>query len=294
MELRQFRQPYYFINFILALTYLILRVINAFLTLETRDQYSIFKDDGRGAMFSSSEQRVIMFISIALVFKAKKALTLSEYVGTVMMYAKIANIIMFAQNTKQPFLLASIYRVRGFDSGRGTNPSMYACIVLSVYFLFPERAVDPASTQMIRCSLSQFLSEYKSIDLKNERRSQPWTLAFFTANWSRNCANFWPIFNQLANKYGDRIRFLCVDVGVAGRNSDRDILKNEFEIDTNTLVEHIPALLLLDIDSKIRGRIVYKEKYISKNYVLSERNVTSDLHLIDVYRQAKPLFSRKN
>jgi len=176
-EFRQVLHPYYIVNLILALSFIVLR------TLPPACRYLFDSCE-----FDYRETEVLFFTGVIIIFRTRKqgSLTLVPYLSSACMLAKIGNIVLFLNYDL-------VYAV------------IYVCLCLVQLLLLPE----PTYTG------PEQISYYKGSDLEEEiarDKRVTWLVELYTA-WSPPCIEFSHVFSELSNKYSlDNLKFAKVDL----------------------------------------------------------------------------------
>lgn len=255
-DILQLLKPYYFINIILSLSYIILKRVPGVCNY-------LFNTDN--CEFNGRETEILFFLLIVVMMRTRKAgsLTMINYLSSSFIYTKIANLILWFN---------ADYRMG----------IIYGVIFILGALLLPEPTYSgPSNVSYFRGEPSlteQILNDNKSV----------WLITFYTV-WNPACVNFAPLFAKLSTDYGiESLRFGKIDIGrypEAGK---------KYHVSDSSMSKQLPTVILFQQGKEVLRRPTVDSKGKLIKFHFSEENTKLAFGLNNLYQQAKTNLKEKN
>lgn len=244
----QLLRPYYVINILLSLSYIMFKRIPLLCNYFFGDQCEF---DGR-------ETEILFFLIIVVMIRTRKAGSVSmiNYLSSSFIYTKIANLILWFNAD----LIMGI---------------VYGIVFIFGAFLIPE-PVYSGQDKVIYFRGLQNLDE----ELQRDKNAV-WLVTFYTV-WNPTCVNFAPIFSKLSNDYGlNNLRFAKIDIG---RYPDAG---KKYKVSDSSLSKQLPTLVLFKNGKEDLRRPIVDAKNQVVRFPFSEDSVKNVFGLNALYESCK-------
>lgn len=248
-DLRLLLKPYYLINILLSLSYVICKrvpIVCNYVFAQSECEL-----DGR-------ETEILFFLIIVIMMRTKKtgSVTMISYLSSSFVYTKVANLILW------------FYA----DIRMGI---MFAIVLILCGLLFPEPTYQgPEKVTYLRGANG--LQE----ELQRDTRVV-WLVAFYTA-WNPACVNFAPIFSELSAEYAlDNLKFGKVDIG---RYPDAGA---KYHVSDASTSKQLPTLILFRDGKEVERRPHEARKGKLVKFLFSLDNIKAAFDLNNVYKDCK-------
>jgi len=249
-EITRLFHPYYWINIILCLSFVFLRLFNPFCQF-------LFGPAKDACELDPRENEILFFLMIIIMVKSRKSgatHTAAAYLASGFIYAKVANLVMF-------------FRV---------DPR-YGIVYLFVFLL--QAMLLPEPTYKGPENLVYFRATGLDDELKRDPRIT-WIVAFYAA-WSPACINFAPIYSKLSADYGlPNLKFGKIDVGRYPEVAEKH------HINTSPLTRQLPTLILFQ-DGKETGRVPAILSGQVQKFTFKEEDIVNTFDLNSMYAELK-------
>ncbi|EDW60333.1 thioredoxin-related transmembrane protein 2 homolog [Drosophila virilis] len=267
-ELRVLAKPYYWVNILLAISYLLAKKTKVICTrlFQQADQEDVCDMDSR-------EVEILFFLLIVVMIRSRKtgSVTMINYLTSSFLYTKVANMILWAY--------------ADFRYGLG-----FLLICVLVGMLLPEPSYrGPEHITYFRNA--QVFEE----ELARDKRIS-WLICFYTV-WNPSCVNFAPIFAELSAEYDtELLKFGKIDIG---RFPD---VGQKFRISDSSFSRQLPTVILFQQGKEVDRRPSGDAKGKLQKFFFSSDNVRATFGLNQLYKQAverlpakqEPLESKKS
>ncbi|MCJ8730307.1 hypothetical protein PDJAM_G00183010 [Pangasius djambal] len=249
-------KPYYVASFFMSLAFLLVRK-----TPGICEHLSTQREDGNPCDFDWREVEILMFLSAIVMMKNRRAITVEQHVGNIILFCKVANVILFFRLDIRMGLLY---------------------LTLCIVFLMTCKPPLYMGPEYIK-----YFSD-KTIDEELERDSRvTWIVEFF-ANWSSECQSFASVYADLSLKYNCAgLKFGKVDVGRYG-----DVSK-KYKVSTSPLSKQLPSLVLFQGGKEVMRRPQVDKKGRAVSWSFTEENIIREFNLNELYQKSKKLNKTK-
>lgn len=176
-DLRKVVHPHYLVNFLLAISYLVLKLVPPICSC-------LFKT----CELEHRDSEILFFTIVILMFRTRKQgrTTFLPYFASACMFMKIGNVLLF------------------FSNGPVFGITFVCCCLLQMLLL-------PEPTYQGPENIAYLKGEDLEIEITNNKQST-WLVELYTA-WSPPCVDFSNIFAELSSKYClDNLKFAKVDL----------------------------------------------------------------------------------
>ncbi|XP_067105832.1 thioredoxin-related transmembrane protein 2-B [Osmerus mordax] len=249
-------KPYYVSSLFMSIAFLAVRK-----TPGICDHLSTQREDGNPCDFDWREVEVLMFLSAIVMMKNRRAITVEQHVGNIILFSKVANVILFFRLDIRMGLLY-----------------LTLCIVL-LMTCKPPLYMGP--------EYIKYFSD-KTIEDELERDNRvTWIVEFF-ANWSPECQSFASVYADLSLKYNcTGLKFGKVDIGRYG-----DVSKT-YKVSTSPLSKQLPSLVLFQGGKEVMRRPQVDKKGRAVSWTFTEENIIREFNLNELYQKSKKLSKSK-
>ncbi|KAF4090700.1 hypothetical protein AMELA_G00053970 [Ameiurus melas] len=249
-------KPYYVASFFMSLAFLMVRK-----TPGICEHLSTQREDGNPCDFDWREVEILMFLSAIVMMKNRRAITVEQHVGNIILFSKVANVILFFRLDIRMGLLY---------------------LTLCIVFLMTCKPPLYMGPEYIK-----YFSD-KTIDEELERDNRvTWIVEFF-ANWSSECQSFASVYADLSLKYSCAgLKFGKVDVGRYG-----DVSK-KYRVSTSPLSKQLPSLVLFQGGKEVMRRPQVDKKGRAVSWSFTEENIIREFNLNELYQKSKKLNKTK-
>lgn len=202
-----------------------------------------------------------MFLSAIVMMKNRRAITVEQHVGNIILFSKVANVILFF---RLDIRLGLLY--------------LTLCIVF-LMICKPPLYMGP--------EYIKYFSD-KTIDEELEKDHRvTWIVEFF-ANWSPECQSFASVFADLSLKYNCAgLKFGKVDIGRYGEVSKK------YKVSTSPLSKQLPSLVLFQGGKEVMRRPQVDKKGRAVSWTFTEENIIREFNLNELYQKSKKLGKTK-
>ncbi|KAK2815506.1 hypothetical protein Q5P01_025973 [Channa striata] len=249
-------KPYYIASLFMSIAFLAVRK-----TPGVCDHLATQREDGNSCDFDWREVEILMFLSAIVMMKNRRAITVEQHVGNIILFSKVANVILFFRLDIRMGLLY---------------------LTLCIVFLMTCKPPLYMGPEYIK-----YFSD-KTIDDELERDSRvTWIVEFF-ANWSPECQSFASVYADLSLKYNCAgLKFGKVDVGRYGEVSKR------YKVSTSPLSKQLPSLVLFQGGKEVLRRPQVDKKGRAVSWSFTEENIIREFNLNELYQKSKKLNKTK-
>ncbi|XP_029366738.1 thioredoxin-related transmembrane protein 2-B isoform X1 [Echeneis naucrates] len=256
-------KPYYIASLFMSVAFLAVRK-----TPGICDQLSTQREDGNSCDFDWREVEILMFLSAIVMMKNRRAITVEQHVGNIILFSKVANVILFFRLDIRMGLLY---------------------LTLCIVFLMTCKPPLYMGPEYIK-----YFSD-KTIDDELDRDSRvTWIVEFF-ANWSPECQSFASVYADLSLKYNCAgLKFGKVDIGRYGEVSKKQtqehlLLFCRYKVSTSPLSKQLPSLVLFQGGKEMMRRPQVDKKGRAVSWSFTEENIIREFNLNELYHKSKKL-----
>ncbi|XP_044202602.1 thioredoxin-related transmembrane protein 2-B isoform X2 [Thunnus albacares] len=202
-----------------------------------------------------------MFLSAIVMMKNRRAITVEQHVGNIILFSKVANVILFFRLDIRMGLLY---------------------LTLCIVFLMTCKPPLYMGPEYIK-----YFSD-KTIDDELDRDSRvTWIVEFF-ANWSPECQSFASVYADLSLKYNCAgLKFGKVDIGRYGEVSKK------YKVSASPLSKQLPSLVLFQGGKEVMRRPQVDKKGRAVSWSFTEENIIREFNLNELYQRSKKLNKSK-
>uniref|UniRef100_A0A7N9AK13 Thioredoxin-related transmembrane protein 2b n=1 Tax=Mastacembelus armatus TaxID=205130 RepID=A0A7N9AK13_9TELE len=249
-------KPYYIASLFMSIAFLAVRK-----TPGICDHLATQREDGNSCDFDWREVEILMFLSAIVMMKNRRAITVEQHVGNIILFSKVANVILFFRLDIRMGLLY---------------------LTLCIVFLMTCKPPLYMGPEYIK-----YFSD-KTIDDELGRDSRvTWIVEFF-ANWSPECQSFASVYADLSLKYNCAgLKFGKVDIGRYGEVSKK------YKVSTSPLSKQLPSLVLFQGGKEVMRRPQVDKKGRAVSWSFTEENIIREFNLNELYQKAKKLSKTK-
>ncbi|XP_018333801.1 thioredoxin-related transmembrane protein 2 homolog [Agrilus planipennis] len=244
-DLKQLLKPYYIVNIILSISYIILKKLPGVCNyiFSTND----CELDGR-------ETELLFFLLIVVMIRTRKSgnVTMINYISSSFIYTKVANLVLW-------FYADYIY---------GT---IYGILFILSALCLPEPTYSGPDKVI-------YFRDAKGLeDELNRDKKKVWLVTFYTM-WNPNCVSFAPTFAKLSNEYClENLGFGKVDVGRYPEAAAK------YKINDSSLSQQLPTVILFVEGKETIRRPVVDSKGKVVKFILSPENIKAAFDLNNLY-----------
>ncbi|XP_048852342.1 thioredoxin-related transmembrane protein 2-B [Brienomyrus brachyistius] len=249
-------KPYYVASLLMAVAFLLVRKSPGIC-----EHLPTQREDGNSCDFDWREVEILMFLSAIVMMKNRRAITVEQHVGNIILFSKVANVILFFRLDIRMGLLY---------------------LTLCIVFLMTCKPPIYMGPEYIK-----YFSD-KTIDEELDRDTRvTWIVEFF-ANWSPECQSFASVYADLSLKYNCAgLKFGKVDVGRYGEVSKK------YKVSTSPLSKQLPSLLLFQGGKELMRRPQVDKKGRAVSWSFTEENIIREFNLNELYQKSKKLSKGK-
>ncbi|XP_055060863.1 thioredoxin-related transmembrane protein 2-B [Misgurnus anguillicaudatus] len=249
-------RPYYVASLFMCLAFLAIRK-----TPGICEHLSTQREDGNSCDFDWREVEILMFLSAIVMMKNRRAITVEQHVGNIILFSKVANVILFF---RLDIRLGLLY------------------LTLCIVFLMTCKPPLYMGPEYIK-----YFSD-KTIDEELEKDHRVTWLVEFFANWSPECQSFASVFADLSLKYNCAgLKFGKVDIG---RYSE---VSKKYRVSTSPLSKQLPSLVVFQGGKEIMRRPQVDKKGRAVSWTFTEENIIREFNLNELYQKSKKLNKTK-
>ncbi|XP_040001977.1 thioredoxin-related transmembrane protein 2-B [Xiphias gladius] len=249
-------KPYYVASLFMSVAFLAVRK-----TPGICDHLATEREDGNSCDFDWREVEILMFLSAIVMMKNRRAITVEQHVGNIILFSKVANVILFFRLDIRMGLLY---------------------LTLCIVFLMTCKPPLYMGPEYIK-----YFGD-KTIDDELDRDSRvTWIVEFF-ANWSPECQSFASVYADLSLKYNcTGLKFGKVDIGRYGEVSKK------YKVSTSPLSKQLPSLVLFQGGKEVMRRPQVDKKGRAVSWSFTEENIIREFNLNELYQKSKKLNKTK-
>ncbi|XP_054460267.1 thioredoxin-related transmembrane protein 2-B [Anoplopoma fimbria] len=249
-------KPYYVASIFMSAAFLAVRK-----TPGVCDHLDTQREDGNPCDFDWREVEILMFLSAIVMMKNRRAITVEQHVGNIILFSKVANVILFFRLDIRMGLLY-----------------LTLCIVF-LMICKPPLYMGP--------EYIKYFSD-KTIDDELDKDSRvTWIVEFF-ANWSPECQSFASVYADLSLKYNCAgLKFGKVDIGRYGEVSKK------YKVSASPLSKQLPSLVLFQGGKEVMRRPQVDKKGRAVSWSFTEENIIREFNLNELYQKSKKLNKTK-
>lgn len=251
-DLKLLAKPYYWINIILSLSYVIAKrtpiICNELFSHKNEDRCEL----------DSRETEILFFVLIVIMIRTRKtgSVTMINYLTSSFLYTKIANLILWSYGD--------------FRLGLG-----YFIVFVLVGLIFPEPTYSGPE------HVTYFRNVEALEDELNRDKRITWLICFYTV-WNPACVNFAPHFASLSSEYNlNKLKFGKIDIG---RFPDAG---KKYRVSDSSLSRQLPSLILFKNGKEVDRRPTIDSKGKLQTFFFSEDNVKAAFGLNRIYKECK-------
>ncbi|KAI7801387.1 thioredoxin-related transmembrane protein 2-A [Triplophysa rosa] len=245
-----FFKPYYFLSLLLTLAFPLVRCCPGLC-----EHLPSQREDGNSCAFDWREVEILMFLSAIVMMKNRRAITLEQHIGTIFLFSKVANVVLFF---RVDLRLGLLY------------------LTLCVVFMIACKPPIYMGPEYIK-----YFSD-TTIDEELQRDGRVTWIVEFYANWSPECQSFSPIFAELSLKYNCAgLQFGKVDIGRYGAVAER------YKVNPSPLSKQLPSLLLLQGGREVIRRPQVDKKGRALAWSFTEENIIREFKLNEIFQKCK-------
>ncbi|KAG5263517.1 hypothetical protein AALO_G00265690 [Alosa alosa] len=245
-------KPYYIVSFVISLAFLLIRKCPGIC-----ENLPSQREDGDSCAFDWREVEILMFLSAIVMMKNRRAFTVEHHIGNLLLFSKVANVILFF---RVDIRLGLLY--------------LAICVVF-VMTCKPPIYMGP-----------EYISYFndKTIEEELKRDSRVTWIVEFYANWSPECQSFAPVFAELSLKYHSTfLRFGKLDVGRYGEMAE------SYKVNPSPLSKQMPSLILFQDGREIMRRPMVDKKERAISWSFTEDNIIREFNLNELYQKSTKL-----
>uniref|UniRef100_A0AAQ5Z328 Thioredoxin domain-containing protein n=1 Tax=Amphiprion ocellaris TaxID=80972 RepID=A0AAQ5Z328_AMPOC len=253
-------KPYYVASLFMSIAFLAVRK-----TPGVCDHLSTQREDGNSCDFDWREVEILMFLSAIVMMKNRRAITVEQHVGNIILFSKVANVILFFRLDIRMGLLYLTLCIGQF--------SLWSLNTLKfVLALIPNRnSVFAACVQ----------------DELDRDSRVTWIVEFF-ANWSPECQSFASVYADLSLKYNcSGLKFGKVDIGRYGE------ISKKYKVSASPLSKQLPSLVLFQGGKEVMRRPQVDKKGRAVSWSFTEENIIREFNLNELYQKSKKIIKTK-
>ncbi|XP_068582828.1 thioredoxin-related transmembrane protein 2-B [Cebidichthys violaceus] len=249
-------KPYYIASIFMSVAFLAVRK-----TPGICDHLATQREDGNSCDFDWREVEILMFLSAIVMMKNRRAITVEQHVGNIILFSKVANVMLFFRLDIRMGLLY---------------------LTLCIVFLMTCKPPLYMGPEYIK-----YFSD-KTIDDELDRDSRvTWIVEFF-ANWSPECQSFASVYADLSLKYNCAgLKFGKVDIGRYGEVSKK------YRVSASPLSKQLPSLVLFQGGKEVMRRPQVDKKGRAVSWSFTEENIIREFNLNELYQKSKKLNKTK-
>lgn len=249
-------KPYYVASLFMSIAFLAVRKIPGIC-----DHLATQREDGNSCDFDWREVEILMFLSAIVMMKNRRAITVEQHVGNIILFSKVANVILFFRLDVRMGLLY---------------------LTLCIVFLMTCKPPLYMGPEYIK-----YFSD-KTIDDELDRDSRvTWIVEFF-ANWSPECQSFASVYADLSLKYNCAgLKFGKVDIGRYGE------ISKKYKVSASPLSKQLPSLVLFQGGKEVMRRPQVDKKGRAVSWSFTEENIIREFNLNELYQKSKKIVKTK-
>ncbi|KAK5927199.1 thioredoxin-related transmembrane protein 2-B [Pseudochaenichthys georgianus] len=249
-------KPYYVASLFMSIAFLAVRK-----TPGICDQLNTQREDGNPCDFDWREVEILMFLSAIVMMKNRRAITVEQHLGNIILFSKVANVILFF---RLDIRIGLLY------------------LTLCIVFLMTCKPPLYMGPEYIK-----YFSD-KTIDDELDRDPRvTWIVEFF-ANWSPECQSFASVYADLSLKYNCAgLKFGKVDIGRYGEVSKK------YKVSASPLSKQLPSLVLFQGGKEVMRRPQVDKKGRAVSWSFTEENIIREFNLNELYQKSKKLNKSK-
>lgn len=220
------------------------------------------REDGNSCDFDWREVEILMFLSAIVMMKNRRAITVEQHVGNIILFSKVANVILFFRLDIRMGLLY---------------------LTLCIVFLMTCKPPLYMGPEYIKYFSDQTIDD----ELQRDSRVT-WIVEFF-ANWAPECQSFASVYADLSLKYNcPGLKFGKVDIGRYGEVSKK------YKVSASPLSKQLPSLVLFQGGKEVMRRPQVDKKCRAVSWSFTEENIIREFNLNELYQKSKKLSKNRS
>lgn len=249
-QFRTLAQPYYWVNILMALSYLLAKKTKLICSI-------VFRHAGDDMCeLDSRENEILFFLLIVIMIRSRKtgSVNMINYLSSSFLYTKVANAILWA-----------------YSDFRYGLTFLLLCIFVGM--LLPE----PTYKGPEHITYFRTIQAFEDELAENKRIN--WLVCFYTV-WNPNCVNFAPIFAELSAEYNaDNLKFGKFDIGRFPE------IGQKYRISDSSLSRQLPTVILFKNGKEVERHPKVDARGKLLKFFFSADNVRASFDLNNLYKQ---------
>uniref|UniRef100_A0A0P6CXC2 Thioredoxin-related transmembrane protein 2-B n=2 Tax=Daphnia magna TaxID=35525 RepID=A0A0P6CXC2_9CRUS len=249
-DIKELVRPYYLVNCILSISFLVLKTVSPMCMY-------LFPVGESQCELDMKQSEIMFFLLFVIVMRARKtgSVTMLAYLSTGFMYCKVASLILWFNADPRYGLVFLVLFV------------LQAILFPEPSYTGPEKVVYFNAT-----SLEEELNRNKKV---------VWIVTFYTV-WSPSCVNFASTFSKLSAEYTlDNLKFGKVDVGRFPE------LAKKYYINDTSFSRQLPTIIVFKNGEEYDRRPAIDSKGQLQKFIFNEDNVKVQLDFNNIYNDCK-------
>uniref|UniRef100_A0AAX7T3A8 Thioredoxin domain-containing protein n=1 Tax=Astatotilapia calliptera TaxID=8154 RepID=A0AAX7T3A8_ASTCA len=278
-------KPYYVASLFMSVAFLAVRK-----TPGICDRLATQREDGNSCDFDWREVEILMFLSAIVMMKNRRAITVEQHVGNIILFSKVANVILFF---RLDIRMGLLYLTLCIVFLMTCKPPLYMGPEYIKYF--SDKTIDVSTsgrvggrglvvgeTHLRPVVLKCVFTVCAQDELARDGRVT-WIVEFF-ANWSPECQSFASVYADLSLKYNCAgLKFGKVDIGRYGEVSKK------YKVSASPLSKQLPSLVLFQGGKEVMRRPQVDKKGRAVSWSFTEENIIREFNLNELYQKSKKL-----
>ncbi|XP_022127371.1 thioredoxin-related transmembrane protein 2 homolog [Pieris rapae] len=255
-DLKQLLKPYYWLNIILSLSYVIAK--RTYLTCE-------FLFPNADCELDSRETEILFFLIIVVMLRTRKAgsVTMVNYLSSSFVYTKIANLILW-------FYADVRYGIP------------YGAILILSALLLPEPTYSGPELVTYFRGAQIFEDELK------HHKNTTWIVCLYAA-WHPACVNFAPVFSELSASYSlENFKFGKIDVGRYPEAAAK------YRVQDGPTSRQLPTLILFSEGQEKTRKPHADHTGKLQKFLFSKDNIKAAFNIDGIYEECKTKLAAKS
>lgn len=238
----------FYLNLLLSVSFILFRKLPPLCTYSRNDEGDVCK-------FSWKESEILIFLLIVTTLKNRAAISMEQIVLNTLMFAKLANVVMFY---KVDYRLAFIYSL--------------LCVVRIWLFGDDFLEGNEVTTYFNAKTLEEELDEHPNVT---------WVVLFYTT-WSPKCNQVFPVFAELSETYSkEYLKFGKLDIG---KYPEAGL---KYGVNASTTSLQLPTIIVFEQGKMSNWRPAIGPKKQLVKYVFSQDNIIRDFALAKLSQTAE-------
>ncbi|TKS69399.1 Thioredoxin-related transmembrane protein 2-B [Collichthys lucidus] len=252
-------KPYYVASLFMSVAFLAVRK-----TPGICDHLATQREDGNSCDFDWVRRKCENVTKC--LSKIVNELTVEQHVGNIILFSKVANVILFF---RLDIRMGLLYLTLCIVFLMTCKPPLYMGPEYIKYF--SDKTID----------VSKSASSITKRDELDRDSRVTWIVEFF-ANWSPECQSFASVYADLSLKYNCAgLKFGKVDIGRYGEVSKR------YKVSASPLSKQLPSLVLFQGGKEVMRRPQVDKKGRAVSWGFTEENIIREFNLNELYQKSK-------